>query len=78
MAFTQDGRVYLFLSDFRRWIYKNHGDRVPSMELCILMRRGGAEPVNLNVRRDGKRTSVRVWRVPQQTGPDAVHTVGTL
>jgi hypothetical protein len=77
MPFSQDSRIYLFLSDFRRWIYKNHGDRVPSKELCILMRRGGAEPANLNVKRDSKRTSVRVWRVPQQTGPE-VHTVGTL
>lgn|ERR1039458_1647544 len=77
--FRQDGEVYLFLTRFRRWIYVNHGDRIPPKELGIMLRRAGAVPTEppLNVyRKEGrgrKRTSVRVWHVPQPAyGGDSI------
>jgi hypothetical protein len=82
--FRQDGQVYFFLETFRRWIYINHGDRVKTGDLCILLRRAGAEPATPHVYQGGKRTSVRVWRAPvtteepTATATEGVATVATL
>lgn len=74
--FRHDGQVHLFLEAFRRWIYVNHGDRVPEGQLCVLLRRAGAEPVAPHVYRDGKRTSVRTWRLPETTEKTATPSAG--
>jgi hypothetical protein len=69
--FMANGQPCIFLQDLRTWIHRNHGDSVPVKELCILLRRAGAVPLAnpLTVKRDRKRTTVRVWVLPQATLP---------
>ena len=59
--FKKDGRVYIYLADFRRWVHVSHGDRVPPKELGIMLRRAGAAPDKVDLTLDGRATSRQVW-----------------
>jgi hypothetical protein len=73
--FVRDGRIHVYMADFRRWVHINHGDRIPPKEMGILMRRAGAEPVKVPC----GRSSRQVWRLAEgfvpperSTAPDWV------
>jgi len=65
--FVRDGRVHVYLADFRRWVHINHGDRVPPKEMGILMRRAGAEPTKVAC----GRSSRQVWMLSESFVPPA-------
>lgn len=71
--FRKDGRIHLYLSDFRRWVYLSHGDRIAPKELGIMLRRAGAEPTVVAVAGSTR----QVWRLaesfarPERSTPPA-------
>ncbi|MCL5742985.1 MAG: hypothetical protein M1541_03515, partial [Acidobacteria bacterium] len=65
--FRKDGRIHVYLADFRRWIHVSHGDRIPPKELGIMLRRAAAEPTVVAV----SGTTRQVWRLAEGFAPPA-------
>jgi hypothetical protein len=62
------GRVVLFGSGFRRWLYLTFQERVNPKELGRRLRAFGAEPGSVNITEGGKRSSRSIWRLPANFG----------
>jgi hypothetical protein len=61
-----DGRVCIFLSEFRSWLGFHRDERLGRKQLATLLRTANSEPVTVNYTRqtDGKKTTCACWTVP--------------
>lgn len=61
-----DGRVCVFLAEFRSWLGFHRDERLGRKQLATLLRTANSEPVTVNYIRqsDGKKTTVACWVVP--------------
>ncbi len=64
--FRHADAVHVVGEPLKRWLLVHHGERVSWARLGTVLRAAGAEPVRLDVLRDGARVQVRAWSVPPQ------------
>ena len=62
--YTEGGRLYVFGSAFRQWIFTGRSEKLSGPDFGRLMRAGGSEPGRTHVTGDSGRTSVSTWSVP--------------
>lgn len=62
----QDGRVCIFLSEFRSWLAFHRDEKMGRKQLATLLRTAHSEPLAVNYIRpsDGKKTTAACWVVP--------------
>jgi len=63
----KDGRVCIFLAEFRSWLAFHRDERLGRKQLATLLRTANCHPVVINYTResDQKRTTVSCWAVPE-------------
>ena len=64
--YAKDGRVCIFLSEFRSWLAFHRDERLGRKQLATLLRTAHSEPVTINYIReaDQKKTTCACWTVP--------------
>lgn len=62
--FKEDGVVFIFGSDFRRWIRITQMEKLSAKQMGTLLKKSGAQPIGAkNIMIDGKWTTRSVWRL---------------
>ena len=64
--YAKDGRVCIFLSEFRSWLAFHRDERLGRKQLATLLRTAHSEPVTINYIReaDQMKTTCACWTVP--------------
>jgi hypothetical protein len=65
--FRHDGEVYIFTSDFRRWLNMRLNERLKQDDLTANLRAFGAVPKIFDAKLHGRQTSRSAWKLP--SGP---------
>jgi hypothetical protein len=62
----KDNEVFIFGTDFRRWLFTNHGEKISAQKLGAMFRSVGMEPkvVSFQTARMKKPSTRSAWRVP--------------
>lgn len=65
--FEKDGDIYIFLTDFRKWLKINEMEKISKKQLGIMLRAAGCEPEKIHYyKKDGTRTTLQAWRTPME------------
>lgn len=66
LPFTDDdGTLYIFGNDFRKWLKINQ-EKINSKEMGSILRAYDCEPTKINVEIDGRPTTRGVWKLPDE------------
>lgn len=61
-----NGNIYIFGNDFRKWLRINQGERISAKEMGSILRAYDCEPEKLNITIGGQHTTRGVWKVPNE------------
>lgn len=62
--FRQEGSVYIFGDDFRRWLKISQMEKISAKQMGAILRSYNCSPEKINIMMDGKRTTRGVWKLP--------------
>lgn len=61
---VDNGNVYIFGNDFRKWLRINQGEKISAKEMGSILRSYNCEPEKLNINLGEGHTTRGVWKVP--------------
>jgi len=63
--YTKDGKLYIFSTDFQKWVQLSQGERLTTHDMTLKMRIIGAKSMVVTINYHDKHTSRSVWQIPQ-------------
>lgn len=61
--------VYIFGEEFRKWLLLSRGEKLTGKRMGVILRAGGHEDVQLDLKIKGQRVAPRVWRLRGEVEP---------
>lgn len=64
LPYSVDGIIYIFGSDFRKWLRVSQMEKISSKQMGQILRVFGCTPEKVNVNIEGNPTTRSVWKIP--------------
>jgi hypothetical protein len=72
--YLKDGKLYIFSTDFQKWVQLSQGERLSTHDMTLKMRIIGAKNTTVTINYHDKHTSRSIWQIPR----DIIGSLGGL